>query len=319
MAKKFTCFFLLFIVVLISVTAFGGCQDATKDYVFELQYHDGFKIMQLADIQAANVAACNTAFIEITKLVEKEKPDLIILTGDNVEVPQSVDVVDAFVANMEQYNVPWAPVFGNHDAEGNVTKDTMADKFIAAENCIFYKGDEGVDGVGNYVINLKAAKRKIAYSLFLIDSNMYDGNGGYDSIHENQIEWYKDAVGVITKQNRGKIVPSLAFFHIPLPEMKDARISFDNGESSGFGVFRDVISPGSVNTGLFNVAKELGSTKAFVCGHEHTNNCDILYQGIHMIYGLKSSRFSYYDEDMLGATIITLSTDSIKVENSYFL
>lgn len=318
MSKKIISFFILVITVLISLTVFGGCNYVQKDYVFELDYHDGFKIMQLADIQVANVEACNTAFVEITKLVEKEKPDLIILTGDNVEVPQSIDVVDAFVAHMEQYNVPWAPVFGNHDAEGAVTKDEMADKFIAAENCIFYKGEKGVDGVGNYVINLKARKRKIAYSLFLIDSNMYDGNGGYDSIHENQIEWYKDAVGVITKQNRGETVPSLAFFHIPLPEMKDARISFESGESSGFGVFRDIISPGSVNTGLFGVAKELGSTKAFVCGHEHTNNCDILYQGIHLIYGLKSSRYSYYDEDMLGATIITLSSNTIKVENSYF-
>lgn len=318
MLKKVISIFVLIVTVIISLTAFGGCTYVTKDYIFELKFHDNFKIMQLADIQVANVDACNEAFVEINKLVEKEKPDLIILTGDNIEVPRSIDVLDAFVANMESYNIPWAPVFGNHDAEGNLSKDTFAEKFIAAENCIFYKGEDGVDGVGNYVINLKAKMRKTVYSLFLIDSNMYDGQGGYDCIHTNQIEWYKQAVSFVTEQNHGKTVPSLAFFHIPVPEFEDARISLENGESTGFGIFREKVSPGSTNTGFFSAAKELGSTKVIVCGHEHINNCNINYQGIQLVYGLKSSRFSYYNEDLLGATIIALSPDSINTSNSYF-
>ncbi|MDE7163340.1 MAG: metallophosphoesterase family protein [Clostridia bacterium] len=318
MLKKFLSFFVLILSVSISLTVLGGCTNATKDYIFELKFHNNFKIMQLADIQVANIDACNEAFVEIDKLVKKEKPDLIILTGDNLEVPQHSNVLDTLVDNMESYNIPWAPVFGNHDAEGILTKDTMADKFIAAKNCIFYKREDGVDGVGNYVINLKESGHKTAYSLFLIDSNMYDGQGGYDWIHTNQIEWYEQTVNFIKEQNGEKTVPSLAFFHIPVPEFEDARISFENGESTGFGTFRERISPGSINSGFFSVAKELGSTKAIICGHEHINNCDILYQGIRLVYGLKSSRFSYYNEDLLGATIITLSSSAIDISNSYF-
>ena len=288
-----------------------------EDYMLQIEYVDNFKIMQLADIQANTSEKCDNAFIDIKKLVDKEKPNLIVLTGDNVEIPKSEDVFYTLIANMESLKTPWAAVFGNHDSEGVLSKNFMAEKFIEAENCLFYKGEQGVDGVGNYVINLTTARNKIAYSLFMLDSNRY-AKGGYDSIHENQIEWYERAVNKLTELNENKVVPSLAFFHIPLQEFIYAKESLDRDESEGFAVFNEEVSPGVINTGFFSKAQELKSTKGIFCGHDHINNCDINYQGIHLVYGLKSSKCSYYNSSLLGATTITLTTDDIEIRNSYF-
>ena len=322
MLKKIKIMFVLALMALVLPLSMYGCSgDGKVDYwdgsMYFMRYSENFKIMQLADIQATNTENCDIAFIEINKLVEKEKPNLIVLSGDNVESPKSEDVLDRLIFNMENLNIPWAPVFGNHDAEGVLTKDFMAEKFIEAPNCIFHKGEEGVDGVGNYVINLKSGEG-ITYSIFMIDSQMYHVNGGYDSIHTNQIEWYESSVEKIKEMNGNKTVPSLAYFHIPLHEFADAKESFEKGESEGFANFNEGVYPGKENTGFFSKAKELESTKAIFCAHDHVNNCDIEYQGIHLVYGLKSSRLSYYNNDLLGATITNISKNGITISNSYF-
>ena len=118
--------------------------------------------------------------------------------------------------------------------------------------------------------------------------------------------------------NVNKTVPSLAYSHIPLHEFADAKESFEKGESDGFANFNEGVYPGKENTGFFSKAKELESTKAIFCAHDHVNNCDIEYQGIHLVYGLKSSRLSYYNNDLLGATITNISKNGITISNSYF-
>lgn len=72
------------LVVLILSTSLVLCSCAKvewDDYMLKLNYSDGFKIMQLADIQAHDSERCDEAFVDIKKLVEKENPDLIVLTG----------------------------------------------------------------------------------------------------------------------------------------------------------------------------------------------------------------------------------------------
>lgn len=63
-------------------------------------------------------------------------------------------------------------------------------------------------------------------SLIMMDSNSYDNeNNGYDHFHDNQIQWYENTVKQIAKEENGdktKVVPSLAFFHIPMQEYMTA-------------------------------------------------------------------------------------------------
>lgn len=317
MGKKTSKLLMAAVFVTAIALSFSGCADKDgTSYMLEMQFTENFKIMQLADVQVSTVEECDDAFAEIEKLVAREQPNLIVATGDNIYNPKGKKILEAFILHMESLKTPWATVFGNHD-QAWISKNFMAKRFMKAEHCLFLKGEGGIHGVGNYVINLKSAN-DFVYSLFMIDSNMYAAGGGYTGIRPNQIKWYERAVNKLTELNNNQVVPSLAFFHVPLHEFADAKASFDAGESEGFAIFKEDVDCAKKNSGFFNKALELNSTKAIICGHDHENNCDINYKGIHLVYGLKSSRCDYHDSAMLGATVITLTSEGFTVENAYF-
>ena len=68
--------------------------------------------------------------------------------------------------------------------------------------------------------------------LYLIDSNSYTGKGinDYDYIHEDQVQWYQDALLAIC-QEEGRTVPSTIFTHIPLQEYRTAYELYKEGDS----------------------------------------------------------------------------------------
>ncbi len=60
---------------------------------------------------------------------------------------------------------------------------------------------------------------------YVFDSHSYSqikGIGGYDYIDFDQIQWYRENSRKYTEANGGNPVPSLAFFHIALPEYNQA-------------------------------------------------------------------------------------------------
>ena len=65
------------------------------------------------------------------------------------------------------------------------------------------------------------------------------------------------------------------------------------------------------NEKYFNKALELGSTKAFIFGHDHINNLVLNYKGINLCYGLKSGRTSYYNNEMLGGNLYTITLERV--------
>ena len=131
-----------------------------------------FKILNLADIQLGDMLDIGKrAYTEetIRRLVEETKPDLITLTGDQTWTGSQRLSVRYFVELMDSFQIPWAPVFGNHDGEGNVDKNWIADRYMASEYCLFQKGPNNIGGVGNYIINIMEGD-KIVQSLIMMDS-----------------------------------------------------------------------------------------------------------------------------------------------------
>ena len=97
-------------------------------------------------------------------------------------------------------------------------------------------------------------------------------------------------IKALTAENGGEVPKSLVFFHIPLVEYKDAWQEYvANGRQDtenvkliygNVGEKNDGVFPAEENCGLFDVAKELGSTQGFFCGHDHLNNFCLNYKGI---------------------------------------
>ncbi|MGN0554854.1 MAG: metallophosphoesterase family protein [Candidatus Fimenecus sp.] len=193
------------------------------------------------------LAGIAAALHAVAAMITAEKPDLAIVTGDiTYPVPVQAGTFNnkenakLFADFMEQLGVYWAPVLGNHDSESyswfSRAEIGALYESDAYPHCLFRAGDEAVDGVGNYCINIQNTKGEITQSLFLLDANAYvKGNlpgvsWKYDCIHENQVDWYEEELHRITEQNGGAQPKSLAFFHMPPQEMQTAYYEYrDNG------------------------------------------------------------------------------------------
>lgn len=283
---------------------------------------DDFKILMFTDTQLwVNLSENRACYAQMDKLVEETKPDLIVLPG---EVLSSVSVrftIDQFIKKMESYQIPWAPVFGNHDNEiPSNSLNWQADKYMKAEHCLMEKGPSNLYGCGNYVVNITEGN-DVVYSLFMLDNGRYlkydDSSTKEIYMGYEQIAWYEWNIKGLANI-AGHVVPSMTFSHFALPEFKTAvekyGIKNDDGsysipEKFGFGKCKYLPGTAPVDSGFFSKCKELGSTKYIFCGHDHENNASVTYDGITMTYGLKTgpspSPWNFAEET--GGTLITIS------------
>ncbi len=173
------------------------------------------------------------------------------------------------------------------------------------------------------------------------------GSNNYQSLNSNQKYWYRQMVLSAQKYGNGDAVPSGVYLHMPpfvyvtamgeafnvssdvydvgswLEETK--KISYaesfnpDNwkdGYKESYGVAYEPMAGAPYDEGFFKVVKELGSTDFIICGHEHINNFNIRYEGVNLIYALKTGKGSYWDSTMMGATVVTIASDgSASFEN----
>ena len=310
-----------------------------------------FKVMQLTDIHIGggfmSEEVDEKALNAVAAMVTREKPDLVIATGDIAfPVPYTAGTFNnhsgakAFANLMESLGVYWDVTFGNHDAEAYSYFDRKAmGEFYESEEfkyCLFQSGPEDVDGYGNHTIEVKNSKGIITQAIILIDSQAYIKDniiesikGTYDNIHPNQVEWYESEILRMNAENEKidkKAVPvkSLAFFHIPLVEMLDGWNEFkENGykETQNVKYIDGIMGEGGklVYCGLgeddlFEKMLELDSTKAIFNGHDHLNNVTFEYKGIQFSYGYSIDYFAYSGIDKLGSqrgcTVITCKPDT---------
>ena len=310
-----------------------------------------FKIMHLTDIHIGggfmSKDVDEKALNAVAAMVTKEKPDLVIATGDiTFPVPYRAGTfnnhsgIKAFANLMESLGVYWDVTFGNHDAEAYSCFDREAvAEFYENEEykyCLFQAGPEDVDGYGNHTVEVKNSEGVITQAIILIDSQAYVKDniiesikGTYDNIHPNQVEWYESEILRMNDEN-AKIseeavpVKSLAFFHIPLVEMDDAWTEFKNNGYKDTDSFRYTegligelgrqVCCGYGEDDMFEKMLELGSTKAMFNGHDHVNSTTFEYKGITFSYGYSIDYFAYSGIDKQGSqrgcTMITCRPDT---------
>ncbi len=301
-----------------------------------------FKIMQITDAHIGGGALSRTedkkAMNAIAAMIAYEKPDLVISTGDmSSTYPTSGSLNNRFAHEyfarlMENLGVYWTVTLGNHDSESYNAYD-RAEVAAMYENdeyeyCLFSAGPKDVSGMGNHVINVKNTAGKVTQCLIMLDTHAYTEddplglNWDYDYVKEDQIEWYRDMVELYCKDGN-ETAKSLAFFHIPLLEVRDAYWEYvNNGRQNtenvkwirgNDGEKDPVVFPSETRTELFNTMVELGSTQGFFFGHDHLNNFVLEYKGITMSYGFSIDYFAYGGIDRYGyqrgCQIITVHPD----------
>lgn len=272
-----------------------------------------YKVLVLTDIHLKNNGTA-FAFLGINyildwvgkgsldKLVKNTAPDLILILGDSVLTQRNDIEYERLVKMFDNYKIPWAPVFGNHDDEGRADKAKLADVLKKSEYCLFNYGPKDLHGVGNYLIELQR-NGKTEQALFMLDSgSSKEFDAKTEGINQKQIEWYKWNMSAL-ESKVGTKPNNMAFFHIPLPQYKDLTTDFEQGERYEESAIQN--SPGD----FFDVLKTNNGSHIFV-GHDHNNNFIANYNGVKLCYATKSSYNCYFKSGLTGGTLITIKKDN---------
>lgn len=214
------------------------------------------KIMHITDIHIGggfwSYKNDKKSIYEMISMMQVEKPDLVILGGDNTYCVPGPLYNGGFTFNngntaktvlhiFEHEKVYFSTVFGNHDTESMdyysrsaVGKIYMRPEY---EYCIFEQEFEEascptIPSVTNQLIKLKNSDGSIRKLLILIDTNAYKSesfmdsvNWNYDIIHDEQIEWAKNEIIRLSEEEglpKGTYLKSLLIGHIPIGEYRTA-------------------------------------------------------------------------------------------------
>lgn len=329
------------------------CKDGTS-FCLSMPCDRPLRVLQLTDMQTVDLTHIRNAtrdrqikgayfkngvhgmeervYAHVRSLVAQTKPDLILLTGDNVygEFDDVGIMMRELIDLMEGFEIPWAPVFGNHDNESRMGVNWQCKQLEDAPHCLFARGN--VTGNSNYAIYLTKEEKPV-FALMMMDSNgchnvgnpnapeegVQPDNIDYDllthksGIYPDQVAWYTQAV---------QGLPNAIFMHIQMHAFY-ASLREKYGYVQGTDVATDkegdvgfypehmgengFVDPDHT---LFEAAKAAGCRAVFV-GHQHRVDCMVKREGITLGYGLKTGFCTYWRGGATGGTLHEISADGV--------
>ena len=254
----------------------------------ELKFNSNnkFKIVQFTDVHwKYGNPASDEAGERMAEVLDAEKPDLVVFTGDIIFAKPAREGLDKALEATISRGIPFAVTWGNHDDEQDLKRAELS-AYIANKPGNLTSTVEGITGVTNYTLTIKSANGKgDAAVIYVFDSNSYSPIKevkGYDWIKHNQVEWYIATSKQYTAANNGKPMPALAFFHIPLPEFHEA---VQNEGSYLVGTRKEKACAPALNSGLATAMLEAGDVMGVFVGHDHVNDYVVDWRGILFGYG----------------------------------
>ena len=335
-----------YVLPLLSVQNGEEFTEGLVDFAVEVEEGKDPVVLQLSDPQLCNWGDLETwCYTYIREAVEATKPDLIIVTGDVIYGKFDADgeLLRSYINFMDSLQVPWAPVFGNHDNECELGVDWQCQQLEQAEYCLFEQ--RSLTGNGNYSVGILQGNELLRV-FYMMDSNgcgapsqksLSSSNGIKTSagFGVDQVEWYTQSITDL-KVFAPDVKISFAY-HIQQSIIEKAFAKYEeynpsdvsgsvlntplnldkmeNADETDFGYLgRTTKGPWDTNYSVWNGMKALGVDSVFV-GHEHCNSVSIVYEGVRFQYGQKSSRYDRYnsvseDGTILGAYIEGHPADS---------
>ena len=266
----------------------------------------------------------------IRSLIAQTKPDLIFITGDMVygSFDDKGDTLQWFCRLMDSFQIPWAPVFGNHDNESLKGVKWQCEQLEKSRYCLFKRGN--VSGNGNYSVGI-AVGDELVRVLYMADSNGCHGSSDpavirTPGIYPDQTAFIKETCSRIAKAQHRK-VPAFMAFHMPTGEFAEAEMAkgykkdgrefyalgVDVQAADGdFGCKREVIRPIETQEDFAGILKDC-NIEAVFAGHHHNINTCIDWEGIKWVFGLKTGQYDYHIPGQLGGTLVSLEGDGFEV------
>ena len=272
----------------------------------------------------------------VLESIAEANPDLVVLGGDMSEAtpedqPAAIkEICDIFV----QSEIPFVITFGNHDYFHEHTIDEMFAFYRTYGGKYFIGADEKPElfGCGTCSIPVYSNDGShVAYNIYCFDSGCEVEEKGYDSVHPDQIAWYRKKAEALKNQNGGTYVPSVVFQHIIVQEIYEklfpaARESdsknvmqydgkayklkkLPNLSNIKEGYIFEHPCPGYYNHGQLGAMSKHGDVRAIFNGHDHYNNFTVEIDGIDIVNTPSVKPHNFFKMINWGPRAITLHED----------
>lgn len=306
--------FIMVFVLTFAMASTGFAADKSLTTAPLYFNEDGsFRVMHVTDTHLSKDNVKASIWL-IANACDREKPDLIMLTGDICKcdtVEETKWFIEQIMSVFQSRDIPVAVCFGNHDSEnGVISREDLMALYNEYPCSISIDDGEMLSGCSTYNVPLYSSiDGKMKFNLWVFDSGDYDSEGHYSNVQADQVEWYKQTSAEIEKQNGGKI-NSFVFQHIIVPEVYDGLkkmkhkgayvynkfytddefYAFDP-EVENHGTLHESPSCGYYNHGQFDALVERGDVLAMFTGHDHSNSFSVKYKGINITNSL-STRYN---------------------------
>ena len=265
-----------------------------------------FKIVQFTDVHFKyGNPASDIALKRINEVLDAERPDLVVFTGDVVYAKPAETAMRTVLACASSRKIPFVVTFGNHDNEQDKTRAELYNVVRSVPYNI--QPDRGEADSPDYVLALQASdSNRDAALLYCMDSHSYSrlpDVKGYAWFTFDQVNWYRSQSAAYTERNGGKPLPALAFFHIPLPEYNQAAA---DESAILIGTRMEKACAPLLNTGMFAAMKEAGDVMGTFVGHDHDNDYSVMWHGILLAYGRFTGGNTEYNHLQNDARVILM-------------
>lgn len=270
-----------------------------------------FKIAQFTDMhldpsKPRRLAEAEKTFARLDRILATERPDLVVFTGDVVTGAPAEGMWRRLLDTMTARRVPFCVVLGNHDSEQDLSRQQIGRIVTSCPGSL-----NTLDAAGELADReleiLGSGSRRPVWLLYCLDSHsesLLEGIDGYDWFRPEQVAWLRDRCTARRTANGGRAVPSLAFFHIVLPEYLSA---WRNPSNSHIGRAAEAECPGALNTGMFAAMIESGSVMGTFVGHDHDIDYLVADKGVCLGYGRFSGDNTTYNNLRPGVRLLLLT------------
>lgn len=300
-----------------------------------------FTVLNLTDTQLSNdewaEGHLNRRILEhtVTELVKRVQPDLITISGDLAWAGHghAYDMLGAF---LDCFQIPWAPVWGNHDnQDGPQHIEVVISRFSKCANFLYESGDPAI-GNGNYVIRIEESGKTVA-AIVMMDSHDREPHTNekgetwnqWARLTKPQLAWYESQMEALKAMGCGDVT---VVMHIPIYAYRLATRAaykgsvklealtleesygpdcWNEGYTDSVGVQYEGIGSYPEDDGALEVFQKSGITKRVVSGHDHVNNWIIPYEGIQLIYALKTGPGCYWKPILNGGTVLKVGEHGV--------
>lgn len=300
-------------------------------------------VLILADLQETQFT---TALVisGATQVMRDYPADLIVLLGDQLEGSSPVlrlgngakntqDALRTLLAPIAESGIPFVVVFGNHDYEAPLSIKEQVKIYESYDNCIAvsYGSNSTKDGAFALPVYPEESGQN-GMVLYFFDSGSYLTNGDYDTVSAEQVAWYNEQSASFKSENDGQALPSVAFCHIPVPEVYElltqvpkgtkgalkgvgvgkGKYYVPNEETVFAGEINEAPCPSSENYGLFDAFLANGDVFLTVNGHDHINSFIGSVEGIDIANAPGSTYTSYGAQDVRGVRLFRFSEHNVR-------